>query len=117
MWIVIAASQVFSQERRIRLVVSRVAVSAIVLQIIGVPEGWICVFIITQIHGHRRADLSHIRCTDDYSGLLARSLEGGEQHRDQQRDDADYDQKLDEGEAAPGCALARSIWHNSSSDA
>jgi hypothetical protein len=64
------------------------------------PGRRIGAFVFVEIHLKGEPDLPQVRGAGDFVSRLAGALERGEQDGDQQRDDANDDEQLDEGESS-----------------
>jgi hypothetical protein len=72
-----------------------------------IRTGWKPALVIIAVHQHAHPQLADVAQADGAVGCRASLSEHGQKDRDQQRDDADDDQKLDKGKAAGALAPQR----------
>src|SRR5262245_9320437 len=87
----------------------------------GVTRSWENLIVVLDIHLEREAGLLEIGHATGRLGLLLRSRHGGQQHRRQNRDDGDYDEKFDQrkpaGLPSPLCTNLNLIQHTGTTEA
>src|SRR5207245_11767303 len=70
--------------------------------VVGTGERLAVARLVVGVHLQGLADLAQVAGTLDAVGLFTGPVQGRQQDRDQQRDDADHDQQLYEGKAPRG---------------